>query len=97
MKTLDISQTQLVRRYGLRGAKLFARLWFPLLYFALIFLVAALWFVGPELITGWRRIFIGCLSGTLVVYAASLLTKMRLEYLLAIETLEHTGTASLKL
>jgi hypothetical protein len=72
-----------------RVAKFFARLWFPLLYFALIFLVAALWIVGPELITGWRRVFAGCLSGTLVVSAASLLTKMRLQYLSAIEMLEQ--------
>ena len=96
MKTCDISQTQLVRRYGVRGAKLFALLWFPLLYLALIGLAAGLWFVGPELIAGWRRIFAGCLWGMLVVFAASLLTKMRLEYLSAIKTLEQTRTGSTK-
>ena len=92
MKACDISQTQLVRRYGVRGAKCFARLWFPLLYLALIGLAAALWLVGPELITGWRRLFAGSLSGILVVLAASLLTKMRLEYLAAIELLEQGRT-----
>ena len=96
MKTHDISQTQLVRRYGVRGARLFARLWFPLLYLALIVLAASLWFVGPELINGWRRIFAGSVSGILIVVAASLLTTMRLEYLSAIERLEQTRRASSK-
>ena len=88
MKTSDISQTPLVRRYGVRGAKLFARLWFAFLYVILIALTAALPVVGPEVQLGWRRVFIGCLAGGLVVLATSLLTRMRLQYLAAIERLE---------
>jgi len=88
MKTLDISQTPLVRRYGVRGAKLIARLWFSLLYVFLIALTAALPLVGPEVPLGRLRVFIGCLAGGLVVFATSLLTRMRLQYLAAVERLE---------
>ncbi len=69
----------------MRGAKLFARLWFAFLYVILIALTAALPVVGPEVPVGWRRAFLGCLFGGLVVFATSLLTRMRLEYLAAIE------------
>ena len=88
MKTSDISNTPVVRKYGVRGAKLFARFWFPLLYLLLIAPTAALWALAPELATGWRRIFFGCLVSGLTVLAASLLTRMRLGYLAAIERLE---------
>jgi len=88
MKTPDISETPLVRRYGVRGARLFARLWFPLLYVFLIALTMGLIVVGPEFVAGSRRIFIGSLAGGLIVLAASLLTRMRLEFLAAIERLE---------
>ena len=90
MKTCDISQTPLVRRYGVRGAKLFAHLWFPVLYFVLMCLATAPCFVGSELV-GWRRIVFGGVFGALVVLGASLLTKMRLNYLAAIERLEQKG------
>ena len=88
MKTSDISQTPLVQRYGVRGAKFFARIWFSLLYVFLIALSATSWIVGPEFATGWRRVFTGCLVGALTVIATSLLTRMRLEYLAAIKRLE---------
>ena len=90
MKSCDISQSALVRRYGVRGAKLFARLWFPLLYFVLICLGAAFCFVGPEVV-GWRRIILAGISGALLVLGASLLTRMRLNYWAAIEQLEQGG------
>jgi hypothetical protein len=90
MKTCDISQTQLVRRYGVRGAKLFARLWFPLLYCALICLAGALCFVGPEVV-GSRRIVMAGISGTLVVFATFLLTRMHCNYLAAIERLQQSA------
>lgn len=93
MKTNDLSGTRLVRRYGVHGAKLFARLWFPVLYLALVGLSAALWYFGPEFAIGWRRTLIGCLVGALVVFAASLLTRMRLQYLAAIERLEGGAPA----
>jgi hypothetical protein len=93
MKTSDISNTPFVRKYGVRGAKLFARFWFPLLYVLLIAPTAALWALAPELATGWRRIFFGCLVSGLTVLAASLLTRMRLGYLAAIERLEAAERA----
>ena len=77
----------------MRGAKVFAHLWFPLLYAALVAVTAALWFVGPELVFGWRRLLLACVSAMLAVFVASLLTRMRLQYLSAIETLEGTGGA----
>jgi len=88
MKTADISQTPLVRRYGVRGAKLFARIWFSMMYVFLIAVTAALWILSPEFPAGWRRVFIGFLAGGLIVVAVSLLTRMRLEYFAAIERLE---------
>jgi hypothetical protein len=88
MKTTDISQTRLVRRFGLRGAKLFGRFWFLLLYVFLIALVAALPVVGPEIAAGLRRIIFGCIAGGLIVVANSLLTRMRLGFLASIERLE---------
>ena len=94
METSDISQTLLVRRYGTRGAKLFARLWFPLLYAMLVGLSATLWIVGPEFLLGWRRILLGSVVGTLTVAAASLLTRMRLQYMAGIERLETRGKAA---
>lgn len=91
MKTADISQTPLVRKYGVRGAKLYVRLWFPFMYFLLIALTAGLWAVVPEFATGWKRIFLGCIVCGLTVLAASILTKMRLEFLAAVELLETRG------
>jgi hypothetical protein len=88
MKTSDISQTALIRKYGVRGGKLFGRLWFSLLYVFLIALAAALPVIGPEVAAGWRRIVVGCISGALIVLAASLLTRMRLEFQASIEQLE---------
>lgn len=88
MRTSDISETPLVRRFGIRGAKLFARLWFPFLYAFLIAVSAGLFVFAPEFPMGWPRIFIGGFVGGLVVIAASLLTRMRLGFLSAIERLE---------
>jgi hypothetical protein len=94
MKTSDISDTPLVRKYGVRGAKLFALVWFPFMYLLLIAPTAALWAVAPQLATGGKRIFFGCLVSVLVVLAASLLTRMRLGYLAAVEQLESRGKAA---
>jgi hypothetical protein len=94
MKTVENSETALVRRYGVRGAKLFARVWFPMLYIWLIALNAGLWVVAPEFTTGWRRILSGCIIGALTVVAASLLARMRLQYLAAINRLENRGTTA---
>jgi hypothetical protein len=93
MKTADISQTPLVRRYGVRGAKLYVRLWFPFMYFLLIALTAGLWAAVPQFAAGWKRIFLGCIVCGLTVLASSLLTRMRLEFLAAIELLENREKA----
>jgi len=93
MKASDISRTPLVQRYGVRGAKLFARIWFSLLYLLLVTLAAGLWIVGPEFSQGGRRILIGGLTAALLVLAASLLTRMRLRYWEEIDRLERTDSA----
>ena len=91
MKTSDISQTPLVRKYGVRGAKLYLSLWFPFMYALLIAFTTALWVVAPEFVKGWRRVLFGCLVCGLTVLAASLLTRMRLGFLAGIELLEGRG------
>ena len=75
----------------MRGAKLYVRLWFPFMYVLLIALTSALWAVVPEFAAGWKRIFLGGLVCGLTVLAASLLTRIRLEFLAAVELLETGG------
>ncbi|HTV61785.1 MAG TPA: hypothetical protein VMH30_04370 [Verrucomicrobiae bacterium] len=84
----DISQTPIIKRFGVRGAKLFAKIWFSIMYLALVTITAGFWIIGPEFPEGWYRIFAGCLVGALVVFAASLLTRMRLKLLAEIAELE---------
>ena len=91
MKAPDISQTPIVKRYGVRGAKLYAKIWFSILYLMLVAVTAGFWIVGPELAAGWRRIIVGCFAGALIVFAASLLTRMRLKFFAEIEQLESHG------
>jgi uncharacterized BrkB/YihY/UPF0761 family membrane protein len=91
MKAQDISQTPIVKRFGAHGAKLFAKIWFSIMYLALAAITAGFWIVGPMFPEGWRRIFIGCFFGALVVVAASILTRMRLKFLAEIEQLESRG------
>ena len=88
MKTPDIAQTAIVKRFGVRGAKLYAKIWFSILYLMLVAVAAGFWIVGPEFSAGWRRIVVGCFVGALIVFAASLLTRMRLKFLAEIEQLE---------
>lgn len=91
MKAPDISQMPIVKRFGVRGARLFAKMWFSIMYLALVAVTAGFWIVGPEFPEGWRRILLGCLVGALVVFAASLLTRMRLKLLAEIAELEARG------
>ena len=58
------------------------------MYLILVALTAAFWILSPEIAAGGRRILIGSLAGGLIVLAASLLTRMRLEYMASIERLE---------
>jgi len=84
MKTPDISKTLLVRKHGLRGARFFARVWFPFMDVLLIAVSAGLWInYSSSLSTGLQ-----ILIATLVVVAASLLTRMQIKYVSAIEQLE---------
>jgi hypothetical protein len=55
----------------------------------LVALTAGFWIAGPEFAAGWRRIFVGCFVGALIVFAASFLTRMRLKFLAEIEPLEQ--------
>lgn len=96
MKTPDLSQAPIVKRYGVRGAKLFAKTWFPLMYLMLAAITAWLWTVSPEFVGERRRFIIGFIVGVLVVIAASLLTRMRLKYLAGIEQLEARGKRALE-
>jgi len=88
MKAPDISQTPIVKRFGVRGAKLYGKVWFSILYLMLVAVTAGFWLVGPEFAAGWRRILVGCFVGALIVFAASLLTRMRLRFLAEIAELE---------
>ena len=88
MKTPDLSETTLVRKYGAHGARRFARIWFPALYAMLTASAAGLWIFGSEFTVGWQRTVLGFLIATLVVTAASVLTRMRLEFRAGIEQLE---------
>lgn len=88
MKTHDLSQTPIVRRFGTRGARWFARLWFPVLYIQLAVLTAGLWFISPEFTETWQRISIGSFTAILVITAASRLSRMRSEYFASLEQLE---------
>lgn len=94
MKLTDIEQTPLVRKYGIRGARLFARLWFSLMYVVLVSLTGALWIVGAEIAAGWRRLVFGGMLAILSVVAASLLTRMCLMYWAGIEALEARGQSA---
>jgi hypothetical protein len=91
MKAPDITQSPMFKRYGVRGLKLFAKIWFPVLYLMLIAVTAGFLIVGQEFAGGWRRIFLSCFVGTLIVFASSLLTRMRLKFLAEIEQLESQG------
>jgi hypothetical protein len=93
MKTQDLSQTALVRKFGVRGARLFGRIWFPVMYLFLIALTAGFLILSPTFGAGWRDMVVGCLVAVLVVTAAALLTRMRLEFLAGIEKLERTPMA----
>lgn len=91
MKSSEISQTPIIKRFGVRGAKFFAKIWLSMMYLALVAVSAGFWVAGPEFAAGWRRIFVGCFVGALVVVGASLLTRMRLKFLAEIAKLEARG------
>jgi uncharacterized membrane protein YdjX (TVP38/TMEM64 family) len=92
METSDISDSMLFRKCGLRGAKIFARLWFPFLYFLLVAVNAGASVLFPKMATSrGDRILLGCVVGGLRVLAASVLTRMCLEFLAEVKELERRG------
>ena len=94
MKAPDTTQSLIFKRYGVRGLKLFAKIWFPILYLILIVLAAGFWIASPEFPDGWRRVLVGCFVGALIVFASSLLTRMRLKFLAEIKQLESQEKTS---
>jgi hypothetical protein len=93
MKTPDLSQTPVVRRFGVQGARLFARVWFSVVYVLLIALTATLWILSPEFNNSSHRTLIGCFAAVLVITAASRLARMRVEFLAGVEQLERNEPA----
>jgi hypothetical protein len=88
MKVHDISGTPLVKRYGVRGARMFVRIWFPVVYALIVLLLLLFFFLGSELARGWRGILLGGFVSVLAVIAIAVLTRMRLEFLASIDALE---------
>lgn len=88
MKTHDISNTPLVQRFGIGGAKLFARIWFPVAYLTIIVLVTLLWNAVSDAILGSDRLVFGTIVTTFAVMATTIITRMRLQYWASIEKLE---------
>jgi hypothetical protein len=92
MKTSDISNSLVVRKCGVRGARLFAYFWFSSMYVFLIAVNAASWVLAPDMAPErGDRIFFGCIFGGLTVLTASLLTRMCLKLLAEIKELEIRG------
>jgi hypothetical protein len=92
MKKSDISESLLVRKCGVRRAEVCGRIWFGFMYVLLTAITAASWVLAPELASSrGDRILLGCLVGGLTVLAASVLTRMHLEYFDKIRELEKRG------
>ena len=89
MNTSDISQTPIVRRFGVRRARLWAKVWFSIMYLMLAAIAVGWSFAGPALFAaGWRGLVVGCVAGSLIVFATSLLTQMRTKVLSELAELE---------
>ncbi|MGD1087002.1 MAG: hypothetical protein ABSA47_19885, partial [Verrucomicrobiota bacterium] len=79
---------------GVRGAKIFARVWFPFMYLLLAAVNAAAWLLAPDWeMSRWDRVFLGCVVGGLTVVGASVLTRMWLQLLAETKELERRGKA----
>jgi hypothetical protein len=85
MKTTGTMQTPVMKRFGPRGARVFGWLWFSAMHLMLIAVVVGWWMASAEIPGGWRRVVAGCIVGSLIVLAASLLARMRLKYFGEIE------------
>ena len=86
----DLTKTALYDKFGIRGLKLFARIWFPIVYGFLLVLAA---------LTEWhflflpasRSLFISVLIIVLVLIALTILTKMFREFTEGIHLMESAG------
>ncbi len=87
MKTPDRSKTTIVRKYGVRGARRFASIWFPIRYASLTGFTAGLWILSPQFTGTWRRALLGSIFALLVIVAATVLTRIRSPYLASIKEL----------
>ena len=96
MKTTDIAQTPIVKRYGVHGARIFGRIWFSAMYLTLVAIVVGWLMVVQEIPGGWRRAFIACFVGTLAVLATALLTRMQLKYRTEIDQFEAKRSGDLR-
>jgi hypothetical protein len=97
MKQSDISDSLLVRKCGVRHAKIFGRLWFAFMYVFLTAVAAASWVLAPELATSrGARILVGCFFSIVVVLAASLLTRISGKFFGEIADLEARVKAHLQ-
>jgi hypothetical protein len=87
MKLSDLLWTPIVRRFGARGARWYGRVVFAWLYAMLIFFTARLWIHSQDFASAGtvRGVLFGSIVAVLVVVAASMLTKMRIEYFASIE------------
>ena len=90
MKVHDISDTLVVRRFGTRGARLFGRLWFSLVYAVFVSAeIAILSFAGWLDTPGLWTI---SLASLIIIIGVALVTKMQLEYWHSIHELERQST-----
>ncbi len=88
MNTSDISQTPIVRRFGVRRARIWGKVFFSIMYLMLAAIAVGWSSAGPALFAaGWRGILAGCFVGSLLIFATSLLTQMRLKFLAEIAVL----------
>jgi integral membrane sensor domain MASE1 len=94
MKTTNLSNMPFVQKFGARVVRRYAIIWFAALYALLTASTAGLWLISPDFTGTWLRAILGSLIAVLVVVAASLLTRMRLEFFAGIERLEARPKAA---
>jgi hypothetical protein len=94
MKNPDIAESLIVKKFGACGARRFAWIWFAAMYAMLTASTAGFWIFSPEFTDTLPRVILGSLIAVLVVSAASLLTRMHLEFFAGIQRLEVKPSAA---